>query len=628
MTSRITGDDLHLFNEGNHFALYDKLGAHLGEHEGQPGAQMAVWAPDAKAVHVIGNFNGWKRGECVLVPRDSSGIWEGWVPRAHRGDHYKFVIETTAGELVEKADPYGFFHETPPRTASILWDLEFPWSDHEWMKSRATLQDRNRPISIYEVHLGSWKTVVEDGNRPLSYRELAETLPDYVADLGFTHVELMPVMEHPFGGSWGYQLTGYFAPTSRLGNPQDLMGLIDAFHRRGIGVIVDWVPAHFATDAHGLGLFDGTHLYEHADRRKGFHPDWTTYIFNYGRHEVRSFLISSAAFWLDRYHVDGLRVDGVASMLYLDYSREEGEWIPNEHGGRENLEAISVLQRMNEHVYGAYPGVQIMAEESTAWPGVSKPVHDGGLGFGFKWDMGWMHDTLGYLAREPIHRKHHHNQLTFRGMYAYSESFVLPLSHDEVVHGKGSLIGKMPGDEWQQRANLRLLYAHMWGTPGKKLLFMGGEFAQRAEWSHERSLDWHLCDAPEHAGIRALVARLNELYVQEEALHARDLDADGFSWIVVDDHEGGVLAYARHAPNASPVVIVCNFTPVVREDYRVGVPAGGSWEELLNSDASEYGGSGVGNLGEVTAEPVESHGHAYSLSLVLPPLAALYFRPR
>ncbi len=620
--SRLTDDDLYLFNEGTHFALYDKLGAHLQDG----GAQVAVWAPNARSVSVIGDFNGWRRGRTPLRPRGSSGIWEAFVPGVRRGDLYKFAIDGAGGEAIEKADPFGFFHETPPKTASVLWDLDFEWHDEAWITARVERQRHDRPMSIYEVHLQSWRAAPEYG-RPLGYRELADVLPAYVKDLGFTHVELMPVMEHPFGGSWGYQITGYFAPTSRLGTPQDLMHLIDRFHAEGIGVILDWVPAHFATDAHGLGRFDGTHLYEHADPRKGFHPDWTTYIFNYGRHEVRSFLISSAAFWIDRYHVDGLRVDGVASMLYLDYSRKDGEWIPNEHGGRENLEAISLLQKLNQHLYGAYPGVQIIAEESTAWPGVTKAVHQGGLGFGFKWDMGWMHDTLSYLSHDPIHRRFHHDELTFRAVYAWHENFVLPLSHDEVVHGKGSLLTKMPGDSWQRLANLRLLFGHMWGTPGKKLLFMGGELAEPREWSHQGSLDWQLLDSVPHGGVQQLVRRLNEVCRQEPALHRCDTSPDGFQWVVMDDADQSCLVYLRRAADAPPVLVACNFTPVPRHGYRVGVPQGGLWRELVNTDASEYGGSGMGNLGAVQATDAAAGPFPHSLELTLPPLAAVFLRP-
>ncbi|MCB9599907.1 MAG: 1,4-alpha-glucan branching protein GlgB [Sandaracinus sp.] len=622
-----TADDLYLFNEGNHFRLWDILGS----HPDADGTYFAVWAPNARAVSVVGDFNAWNDDAHPLTPQGSSGIWAAKIPNVGQGAIYKYAIRTQTGEKLEKADPVALHHETPPKTGSIVWPRDYAWGDGTWMAEREKRQHRQAPISIYEVHLGSFRRVPEDGNRSLSYRELAPLLADHCEKHGFTHVELLPVMEHPFDGSWGYQVTGYFAPTSRFGTPQDFMAFVDHLHRRNIGVIVDWVPAHFPTDAHGLGRFDGTALYEHEDARKGFHPDWTTFIFNYGRHEVRSFLVSSAACWVDLFHVDGIRVDGVASMLYLDYSRKEGEWIPNEHGGRENLEAIQVLRRMNEHLYGAYPGVQTYAEESTAWPGVSQPTYLGGLGFGMKWDMGWMHDTLSYLEREPVHRKWHHGEITFRALYHSTESYVLPLSHDEVVHGKGSLLTKMPGDEWQRFANLRLLYAYQWAVPGKKLLFMGGELAQPGEWSHERSLDWHLQDDPKHAGIGKMIARLNDLYRTEPALHERDLrpedEPKGFEWISGDDAEGSTIAFLRRSNDGSPLLVVCNFTPVIREGYRVGVPHGGRWIELFNGDAEEYGGSGVGNLGAVEALDEGAHGRAHSLPLRLPPLSVLMFRP-
>ncbi len=606
----LTEQDVYLFNEGTHFALGNKLGAQVGPG----GVRFSVWAPSAKQVWVGGDFDGWKGQPLHRV--GDSGIWSAWIEHAHHGHYYKYSIATPDGEYVEKADPVGYFHQTPPDNASIVWDLKYDWKDDAWIESRPQRQGFDQPCSIYEVHLGSWRNL--DG-RPMTLRELCGWLPDYVADLGFTHVELMPVMEHPYGGSWGYQLTGFFAPSSRWGTPQDLMALIDAFHQRGVGVILDWVPGHFATDAHGLAKFDGTHLYEHADPRKGFHPDWTTFIFNYGRYEVQSFLISSAAHWIERYHADGIRVDGVASMLYLDYSREEGEWIPNEHGGRENIEAIALLRRMNEHLYGAFPGVQIFAEESTAWEGVTRPTYMDGLGFGFKWDMGWMHDTLQYLQRDPVHRKHHHQELTFRGVYAWNENFVLPLSHDEVVHGKGSLLSKMPGDPWQQHANLRLLFAHMWATPGKKLLFMGGELAQRSEWKHEWELEWGNLEGLQARGVHRLITRLNELYRERPALHARERDPAGFEWVIADDDEQSALVYLRKSDD-DQVLVACNFTPVPREGYEVRVGVDGVWEELLNTDAEEYGGSGIGNLGSVTA----SDG---VLRLTLPPLAVLYLRP-
>ncbi len=626
--SRISDQDLHLFNEGTHQRLYERLGAHIGRDEdGREGTAFAVWAPDARAVDVVGDFNGWQAGRTPLSSRGVSGIWEGFVPGIGRGELYKYRIEGRAGQVQQKADPYGFLHETPPHTASIVWDLDYAWGDAEWMRTRGERNGLGAPMSIYEVHLGSWRRVPEEGERSLGYREMAPLLAAHVRKLGFTHVELLPVMEHPFAGSWGYQVTGYFAPTHRFGTPQDLMFLIDYLHREGIGVILDWVPAHFPTDAHGLGDFDGTHLYEHADPRKGFHPDWRSYIFNYGRHEVRSFLLSSAMFWLDRYHADGLRVDGVASMLYLDYSRDEGEWIPNEHGGRENTEATSLLRQVNEAVYAAHPDVATIAEESTSWPMVSRPTYVGGLGFGLKWDMGWMHDTLRYLERDPLYRRYHHNEITFRSLYAFHENFVLPLSHDEVVHGKGSLINKMPGDRWQKFANLRLLFGSMFAQPGKKLLFMGSELAQWREWNHDSSLDWHLEEEPPHAGIGRLLADLNRLYRDEPALHARDTDPSGFAWIDGSDADHSILSFLRlGGEGEAPILVVLNFTPVVRYDHRVGVPLEGHWEEVLNTDAEAYGGSGVGNLGRVVAEARSMHGRPASMAITLPPLAAVFFR--
>jgi 1,4-alpha-glucan branching enzyme len=620
--------DLHLFNEGTHQRLYECLGAHRARDEdGTEGVCFAVWAPDAAAVSVVGDFNDWRAEAHPMRPRASSGIWEVFVPGVAKGALYKYLVRGANGHVQDKADPYGVRHEVPPRSASVVWDLDYAWGDGEWMQARAERNRLGAPMSIYELHLGSWRRVPEEGDRPLSYRELAPRLAEYVSALGFTHVELMPVMEHPFGGSWGYQVTGYFAPTSRYGTPQDLMYLIDHLHQRGIGVILDWVPAHFPTDAHGLGRFDGTHLYEHADPRRGFHPDWRSYIFNYGRHEVRSFLLSSAMYWLDRFHADGLRVDGVASMLYLDYSREEGGWIPNAHGGRENVEAIDFLRGLNEAVYGAHPDVQTIAEESTSWPMVSRPTFAGGLGFGLKWDMGWMHDTLRYLERDPVHRRYHHNEITFRSLYAFDENFVLPLSHDEVVHGKGSLLNKMPGDRWQKFANLRLLYGYMYSQPGKKLLFMGSELAQWREWSHDSSLDWHLLDEDGHAGVQRLVTDLNHRYREEPALHVRDTEGGGFSWIDGGDAEHSVLSYLRLGGDGDPPVLVAiNFTPVVRYDYPVGVPVAGRWEELLNTDAEIYGGSGVGNLGVVETRPEPMHGQPHRLKLTLPPLAAVWFR--
>jgi len=623
--SRLSEDDLFLFNEGSHFRLHDKLGAHLHEVDSERGTAFAVWAPDADGVWVMGNFNGWSRSAHPLRPRGVSGIWEGFIPGVGVGSLYKFFVSSRYhGLRAEKTDPFGVFHEIPPKTASVVWDLNYAWNDGEWMSRRAARTALDAPVSIYEVHLGSWMRVPEEGHRSLSYLELADRLVPYVRDAGFTHVEFLPVMEHPFFGSWGYQTTGYFAASSRYGTPQDLMTLIDRLHQAGIGVILDWVPSHFPTDAHALAVFDGTHLFEHADVRQAVHPDWNSYIFNFGRHEVQSFLISSAFFWLDKYHADGLRVDAVASMLYLDYSRKPGEWIPNRYGGNENLEAISFLRRLNEEIYGSFPGVQMIAEESTAWPMVSRPTYLGGLGFGLKWDMGWMHDLLRYLSRDPVHRKFHHNDVTFRGLYAFSENYVLPLSHDEVVHGKGSLVARMAGDDWQKFANLRLLLANLYAQPGKKLLFMGGEFGQWREWNHDSQLDWELLEHEPHAGVQRLVRDLNLLYRTEPALHELDCDPAGFAWIDANDAEGSVLTWVRRsAGEGKTLVVACNFTPVPRHGYRLGVPIAGAWREVLNTDASEYWGSGHGNLGSVVTEPLPCHGHRQSVSITLPPLAAV-----
>ncbi len=627
--SLLTEDDLFLFNEGTHADIHRKLGAHPTRFNGQDGTYFAVWAPDAGTVSVIGTFNDWNADKHPLRPRGSSGIWEGFVPGVGPGALYKFRIRSRERPyVVDKADPVGFFHEVAPKTASIVWDLAYEWGDDEWMRTRKKRNALDAPISIYEVHLGSWMRVPEDGYRSLSYRELAPRLAEHVHRCGFTHVEFMPVMEHPFFGSWGYQITGYFAPTSRYGNPQDFKYLVDYLHQQGIGVILDWVPSHFPNDEHGLAYFDGTHLYEHADPRKGFHPDWNSCIFNYGRNEVRSFLLSNAIFWLDEYHADGLRVDAVASMLYLDYSRNDGEWIPNRHGGRENLEAIDFIRQVNRAVYARHDDVQTIAEESTAWAMVSRPTDVGGLGFGLKWDMGWMHDTLLYMSHDPIHRRYHHNELTFRMIYAFNENFVLPLSHDEVVHGKGSLLAKMPGDDWQKRANLRLLFGYMFAQPGKKLLFMGDEFGQHDEWRHDATVEWHLLDDPDHRGIADWIAQLNRTYRCEPALHEQDCEPAGFEWVHAHDADASVLAFLRRARNPDDCVLaVCNFTPVPRENYRIGVPTGGTWRELLNSDAQEYGGSGVGNLGRVVAEPIPAQDRPFSLSLVLPPLGMLLFKP-
>jgi 1,4-alpha-glucan branching enzyme len=619
--------DIHLFNEGTHHRIYDKLGAHLARVDGQEGVVFGVWAPNAESVSVIGDFNGWNKASHPLRSPGTSGIWQGFVPKLGQGAVYKYHVRSRLhGYAVDKADPVGFRHETPPRTGSIVWDLGYKWGDEEWMRQRAERASRTRPLSIYEVHLGSWRRVPEEGNRSLGYREIASPLADYVEEMGFTHVELLPIMEHPFYGSWGYQTTGYFAPTSRYGSPQELMHLVDTLHQRGIGVILDWVPSHFPTDEHGLAYFDGTHLFEHADRRKGHHPDWDSFIFNYGRHEVRSFLLSNALFWLDRYHADGLRVDAVASMLYLDYSRKPGEWIPNAFGGRENLEAIDFLRRFNETVYREYPDVHTIAEESTAWPMVSRPLYVGGLGFGLKWDMGWMHDTLEYMRHDPVHRRFHHNRLTFRQMYAYSESFLLPLSHDEVVHGKGSLLDKMPGEDRQRFANLRLLLGYMYAQTGKKLLFMGGEIAQGREWNHDSSLDWHLLGIDRHAGVRDWVRDLNCFYRDERAMHELDLEPGGFEWIDCNDAENSVLSLLRRDRDGRTLVLaVFNFTPLPRLNYRLGAPRAGFWMERLNSDARIYGGAGFGNLGGVEAAPVPAHGRPCSLTLTLPGLAAVFF---
>ncbi len=626
--SLLTDYDLHLFNEGSHGALYKKLGAHPLEWGGKSGVYFAVWAPNAKSVSVIGDFNGWQNSGFYLEPRGSSGIWEGFVPDAKKGDLYKFhIVSHQADYRVDKHDPFAFHSETSPRTASIVWDLEYAWQDAEWMDRRKELSKLSAPMSVYEVHLGSWTRVPEEGGRSLTYRELAEKLPAYVKETGFTHVEFMPVMEHPFYGSWGYQVTGFFAPTSRFGDPQDFMYLVDSLHQNGIGVILDWVPSHFPTDEHGLGYFDGTHLFEHADPRQGFHPDWASFIFNYGRNEVRSFLMSSALFWLDAYHADGLRMDAVASMLYLDYSRKHGEWVPNEYGGRENLAAISFIRRLNEEIYAVHPDVQTIAEESTDWPMVSRPTYVGGLGFGLKWDMGWMHDTLKYVTRDPVHRKFHHNETTFRMLYAFNENFMLPLSHDEVVHMKGSLLSKMPGDLWQKFANLRLLLCYMYAQPGKKLLFMGGEIGQWNEWSHEESLQWDLLQYHSHQGIKKLVTDLNRIYRDEPALHEMDCEHEGFEWIDANDSGNSVLTLIRKARKSEDLVAAAfNMTPVYRQSYRMGVPKKGFWKEILNSDAHDYDGSGQGNLGGLEAELFPYHGRPYSLNAALPPLGAVFFK--
>ncbi len=630
----LTEEDLWLFNGGRHFRLYEKLGSHEGvSPEGVAGTYFSVWAPDAERVSLIGDWNGWQANVDSLARLGASGVWATFLPGVAAGALYKYRIESRfAGYQADKADPFAFTAQVPPEQASIVAGLAYEWQDGEWMAGRKAKNALDAPISIYELHLGSWRrTAPEDGGepQPLTYRELAPRLADYVVEMGFTHVELLPVMEHPFYGSWGYQVTGFFAASSRYGSPQDLMFLIDTLHRRGIGVLLDWVPSHFPTDEFALGYFDGTYLFEHADPRQGFHPDWQSLIFNYGRHEVLSFLVSSALFWLEQYHADGLRVDAVASMLYRDYSRSEGGWVPNVHGGRENLEAIDFLHTLNREIAVRCPDIACIAEESTAWPLVSRPVDQGGLGFDYKWDMGWMHDTLKYFAFDPLARSHHQGLLTFRAMYAGSENFVLPLSHDEVVHMKGSLIGKMPGDLWQRFANLRLLFAYMLAQPGKKLLFMGGEIAQWREWNHDAALDWHLLDDPQHAGIQAFVRDANHLYRKEPALH--ELDArphEGFEWLDCSDAARSVIAILRKPadPDGEPVAIVLNFTPVARENYPVGLPAGGVWREILNSDSTLYGGTGAGNPDGVEAEE-EPHGAwDWSVRLTLPPLAGIVLK--
>jgi 1,4-alpha-glucan branching enzyme len=621
----LTDEDLYWFNEGTHRSLGDKLGAHL---QPQGGVSFAVWAPNAAAVAVTGDFNQWKPEGDALHPRGVSGIWEAHSDHAKAGDIYKYVVTTRQSDRLEKADPFAQCTEEPPRTGSVVWDLEYHWNDHEWMEQRGSRIGLAAPISVYEVHLGSWRRDPDDPGRLPTYLEIAEPLIAHVKECGFTHVEFLPLMEHPFYGSWGYQTTGFFAPTRRYGDPQGLMSLIDQMHAAGIGVILDWVPSHFPADAFALAQFDGTHLYEHEDPRLGFHPDWKSLIFNYGRHEVRSFLASSAEHWLSKYHVDGLRVDAVASMLYLDYSRRPGEWIPNSMGGRENLEAMEFLRQLNTGIYADHPDVQVIAEESTAFPGVSRPVDAGGVGFGLKWDMGWMHDTLAYMSRDPIYRRHHHSELTFRSVYAFSENFMLPLSHDEVVHGKGSMLTKMPGDDWQRFANLRLLYGYQFGQPGKKLLFMGDELAQWHEWDHEAGLDWPLLQHPHHEGVLRWVSDLNRLYSEYPALHELDCDLRGFAWTQPNEGDSSVLSFLRMPSDGQPVLVVCNFTPIPRENVLAGVPVDGYWHEILNSDAEFYGGSGMGNLGGVESHPVPSHGMPRTLTLTLPPLACLFLSPR
>lgn len=619
--------DVYLHAEGNHYDVYEKLGAHLTEIGGVAGCSFAVWAPNAQRVSVVGDFNRWDGRVHAMRKLLGSGIWEIFIPGVGVGAHYKFEIKAIDGALHMKSDPYAFFSQNGLQTASMVYDIHrYTWSDQAWMDERRSKEWHRAPMSIYEAHLGSWARVPEDGNRYLSYREMAERLVPYVRECGFTHVELMPVAEHPFDGSWGYQVTGYFAPTSRFGSPDDFRHLVDCFHQAGIGVIVDWVPGHFPKDAHGLARFDGTHLYEHADPRQGEHRDWGTLIFNHGRNEVRNFLIANALFWLKEYHIDGLRVDAVASMLYLDYSRTDGDWVPNCHGGRENLDAIHFIKRANEICYERHPGIVTIAEESTAWPAVSRPTYIGGLGFGFKWNMGWMNDSLSYIAKDPVHRRYHQGDITFALLYAFTEHFILVISHDEVVHGKGSMYGKMPGDRWQKFANLRMFYAWMWAHPGKKLIFQGCEIGQTSEWNHDASLDWHLLDHPEHDGLRRLIQHLNHLYVNEPSFWSLDDTYDGFEWIDFHDADNSVVSFARYGAHGEAMVFIVNATPVVRHGYRVGLPGGGFYEEVLNTDAETYGGSNVGNLGGRPAEATPWQGMDSSAEFTLPPLSVLGFR--
>lgn len=627
--SLFTEEDITLFKEGRHYRLYRHMGSHLIEYQGMQGVYFALWAPNAESVSVIGDFNGWQPDKHPLFNRwDSSGIWEGFIPGVGQGDIYKYEIISKHNSFrFEKGDPFAFFWETPPRTASVVWDLSYAWNESLWVRDREKLNRSDAPISIYEIHFESWRKKGDQGEQSLTYLEMAEMLPKYIKDMGFTHVEFMPLMEYPFGGSWGYQNVGYFSPSSRFGTPQDFMHLIEALHQEGIGVILDWVPSHFPNDNHGLGMFDGTHLYEHSDVKKGFHPDWKSCIFNYDRYEVRSFLVSSALFWLDHYHADGLRIDAVASMLYLDYSRKYGEWLPNIYGGNENLGAIDFIRQLNCAIYENYPYTQTIAEESTAWPMVSRPTYVGGLGFGMKWNMGWMHDTLEYFKRAPIYRKYHQNDLTFSQIYAYNENFVLPLSHDEVVHGKSSLLGKMPGDDWQKFANLRLLLGYMYVHPGKKLLFMGAELGQWDEWNHNKSLDWHLLQYDRHAAIQRWVKDLNHLYRTHPALYEEDFSNKGFEWVDFSDADSSVICFLRKGHQGKPILCICNFTPETRENYKVGVPIKGAWKELINSDSTYYGGSDKGNYGEVHTLPIPMHGRLYSLNLTLPPLALLCMEP-
>jgi len=625
--SLLTDYDTNLFKAGKYFKAYEKLGSHIIEVDGQWGTHFAVWAPNAEKVGVMGNFNGWNRTSHPLNARwDHSGIWEGFVPGIGKGELYKYAILAKDGRALEKGDPFALFWEIPPNTASIVWDFDYDWKDEQWLKDRQNLNGLDKPFAVYECHIGSWRKRA-GGAESLSYQEMAEEMVAYVKDMGFTHIEFMPVMEHPYFPSWGYQITGYFAPTSRFGLPEDFMYLVDRFHQEGIGVILDWVPSHFPNDAHGLADFDGTHLYDHADPRQGFHPDWKSCIFNYGRNEVRSFLISNALFWLKYYHIDGLRVDAVASMLYLDYSRDEGQWIPNKHGGNENLEAISFLKEFNATVYQEYPDTITIAEESTSWTGVSRPTYTGGLGFGQKWMMGWMHDTLDYFKKDPIHRQYHHNEITFSLVYAFTENFMLPLSHDEVVHGKGAIISRMPGDEWQRFANLRLLYGYMYMHPGTNLLFMGAEFGQTTEWSLENGLPWDLLEHKFHKGIQDWLKTLNRFYRETTALYEKQFADDGFEWIDLGDHKNSVLSFIRKGEKKTDLlVVVCNFTPVVRDNYKIGVPVKGTYQEVLNSNKVDFGGSGDHVDHKVTTKTETWHGRPQCLALSLPPLSVVVLK--
>ncbi|WPU97172.1 1,4-alpha-glucan branching protein GlgB [Mucilaginibacter sabulilitoris] len=626
--SRFTDFDVSLFKSGKHYKLYEKFGSHVVEFNGVVGTYFSVWAPNAQYVSVIGNFNGWNRGSHSLFSRwDSSGIWEGFIPNVGVGETYKYFIKASSGENLEKSDPFALRWEVPPHTASIVADTFYEWKDNDWMANRHEHNGLDKPYSVYEVHPGSWARSLESPDEFLTYTQLADKMVPYVKEMGFTHVELMPIMESPFYPSWGYQISGYFAAASRYGSPQELMYLIEKFHEAGIGVILDWVPSHFPGDIHALYKFDGTHLYEHADSRKGFHPDWKSYIFNYGRNEVRAFLISNALFWLDRYHADGLRVDAVASMLYLDYSRKHGEWEANMYGGNENLEAISFLKEFNEAVYSHFPSVQTIAEESTSFTGVSRPVYMGGLGFGMKWMMGWMHDTIGYFKEDPIHRRYHHNEITFSTIYAFTENFMLPFSHDEVVYGKGSMLRKMPGDEWQQFANLRLMYSYMFTHPGTKLLFMGAEFGQGDEWNFGQSLQWHVLEYANHQGMSETVKTLNHLYRDEPALYEKAFDFSGFEWIDGGNANDSVLVYGRKGFNEKDdLVIILNMTPVPRHNYRIGVYAAGKWKEIFNSDAKKFWGSGLINPQQIIAEATAWHGKNNSVSITLPPLGAVILK--